>query len=50
MVPPYRYEPPSLAASIAAQVPNLVLLAVWSLVALGFAWFAVVKLQPEARR
>lgn len=50
IVPPYRYEPPPLAASVAAQLPNLARLTLWFVVALGLAWLAVARLEPEARR
>ena len=36
--------------SFAAQLPNLARLALWFVVALGLAWLAVARLEPEARR
>lgn len=47
IVPPFRYEPPALGATIREQAGNLGLLGLWLAVAVGLAWAATNRMTLE---
>jgi ABC-2 type transport system permease protein len=47
IVPPFRYEPPALGATIREQIGNLGLLGLWLAVAVGLAWAAANRMPLE---
>ncbi len=47
IVPPYRYEPPALAATMAAQAGNFGILGAWLIAAVALAWQATRRMSME---
>lgn len=47
IVPPYRYEPPALAATMAVQAGNFGILGVWLIAAVALAWQATRRMSME---
>ena len=47
IVPPFRYEPPALGATLRGQAWNLGLLGLWLAVAVGLAWAATNRMTLE---
>ncbi|WKZ12221.1 MAG: ABC transporter permease subunit [Gammaproteobacteria bacterium] len=47
IVPPYRYEPPALAATMAVQAGNFGILGAWLIAAVALAWQATRRMSME---
>ncbi|GMW06067.1 MAG: hypothetical protein AMXMBFR8_08640 [Nevskiales bacterium] len=47
IVPPYRYEPPALAATMAVQTGNFGILGAWLIAAVALAWQATRRMSME---